>query len=223
MVPKNERTTPTLAPDSDSEPARRNAVVVKLIKEAGRAFRDFKLSSWEAKSPSQIAVKRSVCEWWQTFPERKQDRNGVVLYGPVGTGKDHLAFGMVAAAIQEHGCSAGFRNGRDLMGMVRDRISKDQSESELIDSLCWQDVLIISDPLPVKGELSDFQADTLYRIIDGRAAEGLLTVCTLNVADDAEADRRLGAATWDRLCDRAWKIACFWESYRKPARKVGGQ
>lgn len=204
--------------EPDPEPARRNAIVSKLLAAAGQHFRSYRLSSWQAKCGKQQTALDMVREWWQTFPDRQANREGLVLYGPVGTGKDHLAFGAVAAAVQHHGCTAAFRNGRDLMAEVRDRIGADKPEGQLIDQLTSPAVLILSDPLPVRGELTDFQADVLYRLVDARASEGLLTVCTLNVADDAEADRRLGAATWDRLCDRAWKIACFWESYRRPAK-----
>lgn len=205
---------------ADEEPRRRNAILAKLIDAAGSGFANYKLKTWIPKTSKQVEVKRAIGEWWTTFPARRELREGLVLYGPVGTGKDHLAFGAVAAAVKEHGCSAGFRNGRELMAEYRDRIGSDKSESGLIDALTWQHVLILSDPLPVRGELTDFQADVLYRLVDGRAAAGLITVCTLNVANDEEADRRLGAATWDRLCDRAWKLGCFWESYRRPSREV---
>lgn len=205
---------------ADEEPRRRNTILAKLIDTAGSGFARYKLSVWQATLPKQLEVRRAVEEWWQTFPQRREAREGLVLYGPVGTGKDHLAFGAVAAAVMEHGCTAGFRNGRELMAEYRDRIGSDKSETGLLDSLIWQHVLILSDPLPVRGELTDFQADVLYRLVDGRASSGLITVCTLNVANDEEADRRLGAATWDRLCDRAWKLGCFWDSYRRPSREV---
>lgn len=206
--------------EMEERAAKITSTIKGLIASAGERFRGYTLQSWAAKVTNQRAVKQAVIEWLDTFEERKANREGLVLYGPVGTGKDHLAFGAVAAAVMRHGCTAAFRNGRDLMAEARDRIGAEKSERQLVESLSFQDVLILSDPLPVKGELTDYQADTLYRLVDNRAADGKLTVCTLNVADDAEADKRLGAATWDRLCDRAWKLACFWESHRKPAREI---
>ena len=208
--------------DGEAEKCRRQRIVTEMISHAGKEFRNYTLNRYRDKTSDQRKAKSAVVEWWQSFPERLERREGMVLYGPVGTGKDHLAFGAVAAAVMEFGCSAAYRNGRDLMAEMRDRIGGSRHESSLIDGLAIPDVLIVSDPLPVRGELSDFQADFLYRLIDARSASGLVTVCTLNVADDEEADRRLGAATWDRLCDKAWKIACFWQSYRQPVRKVGG-
>ncbi len=210
------------AQEAREEKNRRNETMRRLIASAGKRFSEFTLTSWKPAGAKQSEAKSAAIEWARTFPERKKTKEGLVLYGPVGTGKDHLAFGSVGFAVKEFGCTAEFCNGRDLVSEIRDRIGAGTAEKSLMDKLCRQDVLILSDPLPVKGELSDFQADSFYRLVEWRDAEGLLTVCTLNVADNVEADRRLGSATWDRLCDRAWKIACFWASFRKPARDIGG-
>lgn len=207
--------------ERDEEPRRRRAALERLIREAGGGrFADYSLPKFIASNPKQAAVKSAVEEWVATFPERQKRQEGIVLYGPVGTGKDHLAFGAVGAVVIQYGATAAYRNGRDLMSEVRDRIGADKPEAALIASLEAPDVLVLSDPLPPRGDLTDFQADVLYRVVENRSAARRLTVCTLNIENDSEADRRLGAPTWDRLCDRAWKMACFWESYRRPAREV---
>ena len=43
---------------------------------------------------------------------------------------------------------------------------------------------------------------------------------SMNVANDAEADNRMGVQTWDRLCDGAWKIKCAWPTNRTPSRTI---
>jgi hypothetical protein len=35
-----------------------------------------------------------------------------------------------------------------------------------------------------------------------------------------QAIKRMGAATWDRLCHGAWRVRCEWPSYRKSKRNV---
>jgi DNA replication protein DnaC len=70
------------------------------------------------------------------------------------------------------------------------------------------------------GALTQHQATMLYRLVDARYSKGVPTICTVNVASDAEADERMGAATWDRLCHDAWKFNCNWPTYRKPAREI---
>jgi DNA replication protein DnaC len=70
-------------------------------------------------------------------------------------------------------------------------------------------------------ELTPFQASMLYRLVDARYVRGKPTIVTVNVNDDAEGDRRMGEATWDRLCHDSWKVFCDWPTHRKPAREIG--
>lgn len=195
--------------------AERNAK--DFANDAGNRSRRYLFKCYECKTAYQREVFHKVQEWADTFPDRLAKAESLVLYGTVGTGKDHLAFAAVNKAIRLHHASAAWRNGRDLMGELRDRISEDKSESKLVSGLEAPDILVLSDPLPVMGSLSAYQADMLYRIIDNRYQQGKLTVVTLNIKDDADADDRLGAPTWDRICDGAWKIECKWPSYRSPA------
>jgi DNA replication protein DnaC len=170
----------------------------------------------------QATVFRTSREWSNTFPHRQREAEGMVLFGPVGTGKDHLAFAAVGQALVDHDVvfSAHWLYGRDFFGTVRDRIDSHDSEATLLRRLESIDVLVVSDPLPPFGDLTPFQADTFYRLVEARYARRKITICTLNVATDDEADRRLGAATWDRLCHRSWKMHCCWPSFRQPAREL---
>lgn len=206
------------------EQARFDRTIVEFAESAGgKRIAASRFGNYEAKTASQKEVLATVQEWANTFPERSTSAEGLVLYGPCGTGKDHLVFSAVRQVMIQHRKSAHWRNGRDLMGLIRDRITEEKSEQDFIRYLTHSDILVISDPLPTMGELKEFQADMLYRIIENRYADAKITVMTLNVSDDSEADRRLGAATWDRVCDRAWKCFCNWPSHRKPARIVGAR
>lgn len=206
----------------DREEARsRERAAIELASQAGgKRYENYRFTNWNDISAKQKAVKNMVMEWANDFPERLARREGLVLFGPVGTGKDHLVFAACRQAIIQHGVSVRWRNGRDLMGEVRDRIGENQSEAQWVYSLESAQILVISDPLPVVGPLSAHQADMLYRVVDNRYSAGRLTLVTLNAANDSEADERLGVATWDRLCGDAWKIKCEWASHRKPAREI---
>lgn len=205
----------------------------ELVAKAGSRFAGYTFETWLAKTPYQKQIKHHVQEWADNVI--RGERHGLVLYGPVGTGKDHLAFAALrhimagtSAVVRESSeyaplgpdrdaLTAGWQNGRELAGEFRDRITDERTESGLIGRLSAPDLLVLSDPLPPVGDLTPYQADSLYRIVENRYAANKITIVTLNVANDAEADQRLGAATWDRLCDRAWKLFCQWPSYRKPA------
>ena len=184
-----------------------------------------RFATWQyAREPidakRQKVVVEAVAEWATSAAERLKSRESLVLFGPCGTGKDHLQIAACNQAVIQSGVSAIWVNCRQLMSRARDAIASSDTERSMMAELEAVDVLVLSDPLPVTGELSWYQADMLYRIVENRGEAGKVTNVTLNVADDEEADRRLGVATWDRICHRAWKIECAWPSHRQPSRVV---
>ncbi len=185
-----------------------------IVDAAGIRYRGCTLDSFVVKEQQQRKVVKALVDYISD-----DCRENVILYGPVGTGKDHLAFALCKSAIKS-GRAVSWINGQKWFGIVRDAMDTDKSEASLVAELARPDVLCLSDPLPPVGALTQFQATMLYRLIDARYSKRLPTICTINVANDAEADERLGAATWDRLTHGAWKLHCEWETYRQPARVV---
>ena len=188
--------------------------------ESGRYWSSYRMSNWVADTGRKRAAKAMVKEWIDTADERVKSGEGLLLYGPVGTGKDHLCFAAVGSAIEKHAISVEWWNGQELFGRIRDMMSEDRAESTLMNDAARRDVLVLSDALPPVGVLTAHQTTMLYRVVEARYSRGKPTCVLVNVRDDAEADERMGAATWDRLCDRAWKIHCNWASHRKPAREL---
>lgn len=214
--------TEIAAEDEARQVAKASGAVQGILRDlahqaGGDRTNGYRFGTYQAKTDYQRQVFEKVQEWADTFPARQKACEGLVLFGTVGTGKDHLAFAAVRKVVMLHGVTAGWRNGRDLMGEVRDRMSEDKSERQFYEGLESPAILVLSDPLPVSGPLTTHQADVLYRVVENRYAAHKLTLVTINVKDDADADQRLGVPTWDRLCDRAWKIECKWPSYRRPA------
>lgn len=185
-----------------------------LIDAAGHRYRGCTLQSFQCTTPQQSKVVDALGKYLDD-----ETWDSVILYGPVGTGKDHLAFAICRAGIKA-GRTVRWINGQQWFGTVRDAMDTERSEASLITELARPNVLCISDPLPPVGALTQHQATMLYRLIDARYSKGVPTVCTINVSSDAEADERMGAATWDRLTHDALKCFCNWPSYRKAAREV---
>lgn len=211
-----------------ADEARRDAAARKvrwdeLVKEIGCRYDDCRVSTFERYHPAQAESLRKVADYCANMPANVTEGVPVLLFGPCGTGKDHLLAAMMHAAIVNFGLSVAWRNGLDLYGEIRDRMDiPEKRESSLIKELSGPAVLAISDPLPPTvelsrqqtGGLSDFMAAFLLRVVDSRYRQRKPTWMTMNVASDDDAKKRIGVALVDRLSERALALHCDWPSYR---------
>jgi DNA replication protein DnaC len=188
----------------------------RLIRDVGRRYADARLETFATGLPAQQAavdVCRKSCD---DVTARTKAGQGLLFTGPKGTGKDHL---MVACAREaaRAGLTVAFADGQTLFQQFRDLIDSDRTEQEAITQFTRPDVLLLSDPIPNDGTKGDFQRSILWRVVDRRYRDMRPTWATLNVADGAEAESKIGPQIVDRLRDGALVIACNWPSYRKAA------
>jgi DNA replication protein DnaC len=197
----------------ERERARRNQEA--FGKHVGPRYADCSFATFEATLPAQKMAAEAVKAYTAKIGEQLAKGSGLLLFGPAGSGKDHL---LCAAAreVIDHGHWVRWVNGRDMFGKFRDRMDEgDNSEGRLVAELIAAEILAISDPLPPSGTLSPYQADLLFRVIDGRYRAMRPTWATLNVTGGPEADQRMGAQIVDRLRHDAVAVHCDWPSHRK--------
>ena len=169
----------------------------------------------DAETPAdapQRTVVAEVKKYSENIRERVDSGQGLLLYGPSGTGKDHLLVGLSRVAVANE-ISVKWVNGSTLYRSMREGMGKD--EEALVNRYIYPAVLYLSDPIPPVGSLTPFQASTLFSIIDGRYRDKKATWATMNVANGSEATQRLGSAIADRLRDGSVSLNCCWPSYRK--------
>lgn len=181
----------------------------------GCSFDNFVVSS--PKMGEVVAGMRSYVD---NFPAHGRRGEGVVLFGPPGTGKDHLAAALCIAIYDRYPKWRGrnsiqFESGLNLYQDIRDAMKHGQTEWAIAKPLIDASLLLLSDPLPPRGPLTDWQAGILLQIIDARYRNLRPTIVTLNIANGAEGDERMGPQTLDRLKDGALSFYCDWPSHRK--------
>ena len=183
----------------------------------GKRYSEATLDNFVASDPRQQAVIKTLRSLSSRLLEHSDRGHGLVFLGPIGTGKDHLGVAMLLQAAKNHMMTVDWCDGQELFQEFRDRISDHKREEEKIRELTEPDILLMSDPVPASGAITDFQSSILYRVIDRRYRNLKPTWVTLNVANREDAEKRLGAQVVDRLSHGAVNIVCNWQSYRKSA------
>lgn len=177
-------------------------------------LQNFTIDGTAPHATAQRTVLVQLGKYAGNILERVADGQGLLLYGPSGTGKDHLLTGLARVAIANE-LSIKWVNGSTLYRSMREGMGED--EEKLVSRYIYPKILYLSDPIPPIGSLTPFQASTLFAIIDGRYRGKKATWATMNTADGQEASQRLGSAIADRLRDGAISLNCSWPSHRKGA------
>jgi DNA replication protein DnaC len=188
--------------------------IAALVTAAGRRFADATLKTYRVATPEQAEAIAAFRPFVADIRAHTAAGQGVVLYGGAGGGKTHLAVAGCKVAIAAD-LSVGWSNGQDLFARFRAAIDGENAERRIVKELLVPDILVIDDLLPPSGMLTEYQASTIYRIVDARYRNFQATWTTINVASGGEAERGAGAQVIDRLRHGALTVFCAWGSYRK--------
>ncbi len=123
---------------------------------------------------------------------------GLILSGPWGVGKTHLAVGILWAWL-DAGRVGVFATVPDLMADLRTAQFSDERGhgSDLLNILRDAELLVLDD-LGVE-KPSEWVLETLFRLVNGRELENTVTVVTTNAATPAELGARLDGRILSRL------------------------
>lgn len=160
------------------------------------------------KVPRELIQDLATCRFLD-------ERVAVLIAGPCGTGKSHLAQALGHCAVR-HGYDVLFLTQSQLLGNLH-KARAMGTYGRRFQALARVDLLIIDDyglkPLrpPQDEDLHDLIAERYERV-------STLVTSNLDFSEWGEAfpNRLLGASTLDRLRDSAYRIILEGESHRKP-------
>jgi DNA replication protein DnaC len=180
----------------------------------GPRFAEATFARWEHR-PGTEAGFAAVREYADQWPP--EGGRGLIITGPVGVGKSHLA----AAAVNElipRGVSAVFQNVPELLARFKAtyRQGAGEKESDLLRGLEEADLVVLDDLGAEK--VTEWTESMLYQVIDARYRQKRPVVVTSNLrvygpADTLEA--AIGTRSLDRLVEVSDLVGLKGESYRR--------
>ena len=151
-------------------------------------------------NPKQMEMAKRFVQHWDEF---KKDSMGLLLWGPVGTGKSFIA-GCIANALLDQGVPVMVTNFARLLNKLTDMYAGDRNA--YIDSFNSFPLLIIDD-LGVERN-SEFVREQVFSVIDSRYRSQLPMIVTTNLTPKEmknPADLSM-ARIYDRVLERCTPI-----------------
>jgi len=151
-------------------------------------------------NPQQMDMAKRFVQHWE---ELQKDSMGLLLWGPVGTGKSFIA-GCIANALLDRGVTVMMTNFARLLNRLTDMYAGDRNA--YIDSFNSFPLLIIDD-LGVERN-SEFAREQVFSVIDSRYRSQLPMIVTTNLTpkemkNPADLSR---ARIYDRVLERCTPI-----------------
>ncbi len=156
---------------------------------------------------SNARVSDALRRYTDGFDGFMQDCKGLLLHGPVGTGKSFLA-ACVANAVIDQGRTARVTNFATLEGELQD------NRLEALDRLNRYDLLVLDD-LGAERQ-TDFKQELVYAIIDSRYKSGKPCIITTNLPIGEI--KSPGDTASARIYDRVLQM-CFPVEVTGPSRR----
>ncbi len=177
-------------------------------------LQNFKVFDNDSLKKAKAVAKRFVDHWPAV-------EAGLLITGPVGVGKTHLAVAILNELVDAKGATALFCDFSDLLDRIQASFGKgnDESQDDIVAPYRDADLLVL-DELGARRP-SDWVREILYGLLNTRYNRRRLTILTTNFADEPDArggetlEMRVGAPVRSRLWEMTQLVSINADDFRK--------
>jgi DNA replication protein DnaC len=152
-----------------------------------KRYEHCELSNFEFDGPHRnlAAARMAACKFVEEYP---LDNTGLLLIGSIGTGKTHLAVGIIKELLLSKGTQCLFYDYRELLKQIQNSYndSVKATELEVLRPVFEAEVLVLDELGAVKP--TEWVWDTVSLILNSRYNDNRTTIITTNYPDDAARD-----------------------------------
>lgn len=177
-------------------------------------FHGSKMSGCRFETSESSELIKTGMNYVKHFQGFKKNGKGLLLYGPVGTGKSHVA-ACIANKLIDDGYSAYMTN----FSTIANELLNTYEKQPYIDSLNRYDLLILDD-LGIERK-TEFMQEQVFNVIDARYRSGLPFIITTNLKpEELKKTTDIGnSRIYDRVLERCHPVKVAGESYRRQKLK----
>jgi DNA replication protein DnaC len=180
-------------------------------------LQNFKDLQNESLKKAKAVAKRFVDHWPAVDA-------GLLISGPVGVGKTHLAVAILNDLVDTKGATALFCDFSDLLDRIQASFSRSNEENQDDIVAPYRDAeLLVLDELGARRP-SDWVREVLYGLLNTRYNRGRLTILTTNFGDEPDGrggetlEMRVGVPVRSRLWEMAQLITVSADDFRRTHR-----